>query len=123
MKRFPLILCIITFSLLLSACRAVNVNCADELLHSTWYVENENAMKATLNFDIDSGNVDFIITDQNKSIIEICGCFAVDKDNLYITSVTLKKTYVFGYKVYKDRLILNYNGIPLTFSAVKEKEP
>lgn len=123
MKRFPLILCIITFSVLLSACRAVNVNCADELVHSTWYVENENTMKATLSFDIDSGSADFIITDQNKSKTEICGYFAVDKENLYITSEKLKKTYTFGYKVYKDRLILNYNGTPLTFTAEKEKEP
>ncbi len=123
MKRFSFILCIITFSLLLGACKTVNVNSADELLHSSWYVENENSMKAKLSFDIKAYTANLLITSQNGDITQICGVFAVDKDNLYITSLSQKNTYIFGYTVYKDRLILNYEGIPLTFYAEKEKEP
>ncbi|MBR3988707.1 MAG: hypothetical protein IKK10_05325 [Clostridia bacterium] len=123
MKRYPFILCIITFSMILGACEVVNVNSADELLHCTWYVENENSMKARLSFETKTDTARFIITDQNNTTTEIHGVFAVDKDNLYITSSSQKNTYVFGYNVYKDRLILSYNNTTLTFKADKEKEP
>lgn len=123
MKRLSFILCIITFAFLLSSCKAVNLTYADELLHNNWQVENLSGISAELMFDIPSNMAEFTITDQNGEEISISGVFAVDKENLRITSDTLYKTYTFGYTVYKDRLILTYNGEELTLNAANKKEP
>lgn len=123
MKRLSFILCIITFSLSFSACRTVNVTPANELTSSIWRVENPNSVCAILEFDVFTNNAMLKITDEKVESVSIEGVFAADEENLYITSDTLCETYAFGYKVYKDRLILSYNGYDLTFEAVKEKEP
>ncbi len=123
MKRFSFILCIITFSVFLSACRTVNITPANELTASLWSVKNTSSVSATLEFDASLNEALLKITDEKGERMSIDGVFAIDKETLYITSDTLCKTYTFGYKVYKDRLILSYNGYDLTFNAVKEKEP
>lgn len=123
MKRLSFILCIITFSLSFSACRTVNVTPANELTSSIWCVENPNSVCAILEFDVFTNNAMLKITDEKGESVSIEGVFAADEENLYITSNALCETYAFGYKVYKDRLILSYNGYDLTFEAVKEKEP
>lgn len=123
MKRTALILCIITFAFILCSCKAVKINTADELTGTSWEAVNLNGVSAKLSFDIKSCEADFSVTDTNGEKSAINGVFAIDKNNLYITSSTLCKTYKFGYKVYKDRVILTYNGVDLTFNAVKEIEP
>ena len=123
MKRLSFILCIITFSFFLSSCKTVNITSANELTASFWSVNNPNSLSATLDFDIEISKAQLIITDEKGKSYTINGVYAIDSENLYITSDTLYKTYSFGYKVYKDRLILTYNGFDLTFEAVKEKEP
>ncbi len=123
MKRLSFILCIITFSFFLSSCRTVNITSANELTASFWSVNNPNSMSATLDFDTEISKAQLIITDEKGKSYSINGVYAIDSENLYITSDTLYKTYSFGYKVYKDRLILTYNGFDITFEAEKEKEP
>lgn len=123
MKRTATILCIITFAFILCSCKGVNITSADELICGSWQVTNPSGISAELSFDISSNKADFSVTEPNGEEVKIEGVFAVDKENLYITSDTLYKTYKFGYTVYKDRLILSYNGTDLTFNSVKEKEP
>lgn len=123
MKRLSFILCIITFSVFLSACRTVSVTPANELTASEWRVENPASVSATLRFDTIKNKAFFKITDEKGESYTINGAFAADKEKLYITADSLAKTYDFGYKVYKDRLVLTYNGCELTFYAEKEKEP
>lgn len=123
MKRLSFILCIITFSFFLSSCRTVNITSANELTASFWSVNNPNSLSATLDFDTEISKAQLIINDEKGKTYTINGVYAIDSENLYITSDTLYKTYSFGYKVYKDRLILTYNGFDLTFVAEKEKEP
>lgn len=123
MKRLAFILCIITFLLNLSACKVVNLNSADELVNGSWQVTNTNGVSAELSFDVPQNEADFTISDENGEKSTIQGVFAVDSENLFITSTELCKTYKFGYEVYKDRVILSYNGIDLTLNSSKEKEP
>lgn len=122
MRSFKLILCIITCSFLLCSCKAVTVTSADELLKNSWVAENKSLLKAELSFNIRENSAKLTIEDQNGEEFSVNGVFAVDSKNLYITSSKLAKTYEFSYKVYKDRLLLTYNGSELTFYA-KEKEP
>ena len=122
MRRFSVILCIITFCVSLSGCRYVRVTSADELIYSDWHIQNESGMRAELTFDTANLKACLLVTDIDNTTTEISGYFAVDKDKLYITSSVFKKTYVFGYKVYKDRLTLAYNNSEITFEA-KNKEP
>ena len=123
MRRFAFILCIITFACVFSACKDVNITSADELTAYRWCVLNQSGVSATLAFDKASGTAYMKITDQNGEEAQIKGVFAVDKNNFYITSEDLSKNYTFGYKVFKDRVLLTYNGITLEFRAEKEKEP
>lgn len=123
MKRFAVILCIITFPFLLSSCKSVKVTSADELVQGVWQITNPSGVSASLSFDIDLNKADFKITDQDGEEYVISGIFAVDKNNLYITSEKLCKTYKFGYKAFNDRLVLEYNGEKLTLDSSKEKEP
>lgn len=123
MKRLSFILCIITFSFFISSCRTVSVTSANELTSSSWFVKNPNSLCATLGFDTKASEANLIITDEKGNIYSIDGVYAIDSENLYITSDTLYKTYTFGYKVYKDHLVLTYNGFELTFKSEKEKEP
>lgn len=123
MKRLCFILCIITFALILSSCRAINITSADELLCKSWQVSNESGISGELTFDIPSGNAELIIKNTEKTIATINGMYAVDSEKLYITSDTLCKTYSFSYKVFKDRVVIGYNGVELTFFAENEKEP
>lgn len=123
MKRLLFILCIITFSACLSACRTVSLTPANELTASSWSVVNPNSVSALLEFNTDESKAKLKITDEKGESYSIIGVFAIDNTNLYITSDTLCKTYSFRYKVYKDRLILTYNGYDLTLNAEKEKEP
>lgn len=123
MKRFKFILCIFTFAIFLSSCKSVNITSADELISGKWQAENPSSVKAFLSFDVPSNNAELKIEDQNGEEVIISGVFAVDKENLYITSDVLCKTYTFGYTAYKDHVILIYNGKELTFEAAKEKEP
>ncbi len=123
MKRLSFILCTITFALVFCSCKSVNLTSADELISKSWQVTNQSGISGELQFDIAFSEAKLIIKDEEGSIALIDGTFAVDKDNLYITSTTLCKTYRFSYKVYKDRVVLSYNGCELIFTAVKEKEP
>lgn len=123
MKRLTLILCIITFSIILGACRSVNLSSASEVTSLCWKAENLNFVSATLEFETQLNKAILKISDEEGKSTIIEGTFAIDKDTLYITSDDLYKTYSFGYKVFKDRLLLTYNGCELTFSAIKEKEP
>lgn len=123
MKRLSFILCIITFSVFLSACRTVNLTSANELTASNWSVKNRNSICAYLRFDNASNKAKFQITDEKGESYNINGVYAIDSEILYITSDELCRTYSFGYKVYKDRLTLTYNGYDLTLKAEKEKEP
>ncbi|MBQ8572783.1 MAG: hypothetical protein IJ451_04900 [Ruminococcus sp.] len=123
MKRLSFILCIITFALIFTSCKSVNLTSADELLSKTWHVTNQSGICGELKFDVDSSEAELIIKDSQGIIASVCGVFAVDKDNFYITSTTLCKTYTFGYKVYKDRVVLSHNDYELTFTAINEKEP
>ena len=123
MKRYILILCIITFLLVSEGCNMVTVNSADEVVMGSWIATTANNTEATLNFDVDT-NVAFLkIKPQSGKEKLIDGVFAIDSEQLYISTEQLKETFVFGYKIYADRLILEYNGVELTFISENEKEP
>lgn len=123
MKRFPFILCIITFAFLISSCKAVNISPADELVSGRWQAQNPSGITASLSFDVPENTAELSVIDENGEEVNISGVFAADKEYLYITSTSLCKTYTFGYKAYKDRVTLTYNDVELTLYAAKEKEP
>ena len=87
MKRCSFILCIITFSLFLGACRVVNINSVDELMHSVWYVENE------------------------KRILDISGYAMLGKASIFLEKVNGDYNTLFGIspsKVYEKLQELGY---------------
>lgn len=115
MKRILFILCIITSSLIFTSCKTVILTSADQVVSSSWSVTNPAGVSAKLSFDVElySSCLEISDTAGNRSVIK--GTFAIDPQNLYITSSNFGRTYCFGYKVYTDRLELKYNNTVLTF--------
>lgn len=121
MKRLSVILYTITLALLLCACKAVSTTSADELVTSAWSTETPAGLTVKLTFDIIESEARLTLTDEENSAHVVSGVYAVDGENLYITSQALAKTYKFGYKVYIDRVILSYNGNKITLIAEKNE--
>ena len=125
MKRLLFILCIITSSMVFSSCKTTIETSADIVICNSWSVSTPAGISAELNFDKPSCHANFSLQDSDGSKYVIKGIFAIDSENLYITSADFAKTYKFGYKAYNDSLKLEYNGTVLTFNngSDKNKEP
>lgn len=117
MKRILFILCIITSSFVLTSCKTVIITSADRVVSSSWSVSTQAGISAELSFDKKTYMASLLITDENENRSVIEGVFAIDSQNIYITSADFGKTYCFGYKAYNDRLELEYDDTVLVFNA------
>lgn len=108
-------LCILT----LFGCRKQIVTNADELTSRNWKIQNPSGIEALLKFEDDRAV--FIIRDatENKEAV-IEGALATDAEKFYITSEIFCKTFEFGYRAFRDRAEIIYNGETLVFSPVEE---
>lgn len=121
MKRLSVILYTITLALLLCACKPLTATSADELVTSLWSTETSAGLTVKLTFDVAESEAELTLIDEENTAYVISGVYAVDGENLYITSQALAKTYKFGYKVYTDRVVLSYNGNEITLTAEKNE--
>ncbi len=120
MKRILFILCIITSSFILTSCKTAIITSADRAVSSSWTVSTPAGLSAELSFDKKSCLASLLIIDENDNMSVIEGVFAIDSQNIYITSAEFGKTYCFGYKAYSDRLELEYDDTVLVFNAAEK---
>lgn len=110
-----LFLCVLN----LFGCRQQIVTNADELTSRNWKIRNPSGIEAFLKFEDDRAV--FIIRDaaENKEAV-IEGALATDEEKFYITSEIFCKTFVFGYRAFRDRAEIIYNGETLVFTPWDE---
>ena len=114
MRRYVLILYIITLSFLMSSCTVVNNTAQSELTAKEWCFENPEAIYGELKFIRDEGKATFSVTDNEGKTIVIEGIYSVDDETLVIVSSDSGISHVFDYEVYEDRVYLIYDNSKIT---------
>ncbi len=119
MRRYVLILYIITLSFLMSSCTVVNNTAQSELTAKEWCFENPEAIYGELKFIRDEGKATFSVTDNEGKTIVIEGIYSVDDETLVIVSSDSGISHVFDYEVYEDRVYLIYDNSKIILHAKK----
>lgn len=119
MRRYVLILYIITLSFLMSSCTVVNNSAQSELTAKEWCFENQDVIYGELKFIRDEGKAIFSVTDSEGKKIVIEGVYSVDDETLVIVSSDSGISHVFDYEVYEDRVYLIYDNSKIILYAKK----
>lgn len=106
MRVIILLTALISVFCLTSCTRVIN-SAADELRMYQWLCEQENGTVVTLSFD----DTDAALNIGNDSFsLDVEGLCTVKDDKLTICDAESHHNYTFGYRLYGDRVELNFGS-------------